>query len=133
MSVQGKMVTPQEIEYLQELMKEHGTRIPFSHMARLWGRNVVTTAIYVERLRKGEPVHQTIDKQVRAKGLVGEIFKALDAKGLTNEEQARVVGCSRGAITRWRSGHNSPTFFITECLAQAAGLRIRLEVQEEKE
>lgn len=53
-----------------------------------------------------------------------EIKEARLAKGLTQEQLAKAVGVTQGAVAQWENGLTHPAFAVLRKLAEALGVTI---------
>lgn len=125
-----RRVTQPDIVKLQAIMGRLGPDAPFRLIAAQWGRNNVTTSMYVKRLRSGEALHFE-QKVILVKGLLRDIFLILDARGLTIGQQAKAIGVAHLSILRWRTGETSPQLFMVECLCQLANKQLTLTASDD--
>jgi tellurite methyltransferase len=53
-----------------------------------------------------------------------EIEEARKAKGLTQEQLAKLVGVTQGAVAQWENGQTHPSFPVLPRLAAALGVTV---------
>lgn len=124
-------ITQKDLAQLRGLLATLRPDVTMKEVARVWGHHPATTAQFVRRLREGDTRLRTPQREILVGGPLRDIFSALDARGLSLQQQAKALGVTANSITRWRKGQSSPSWFIVECLAQLA--RVEIVVHKAKE
>lgn len=120
---------PPTIQELNELRRlcEAAPHATAKQIAKQWGRNPVTTGQYMKRLRLGSPAGRALARQIKCVEPLATIFRTLDAQGMSLASQAQKLGVTANTLGAYRRGEQSPSLYLTICLAQMAHFEFKLQ------